>query len=93
MIYLELEFNSKEELFERIKPALNAKVYELHRLGYCNVTNEILWNYLIQYKWIQSKNLMLYDIIDDIMHVDKKLLSEYISKINHTSSLKNNDII
>ena len=31
---MELEFSSQEELYQRVQPALKAKLAELHRLGY-----------------------------------------------------------
>ncbi len=75
---MDFSFNSKEELFNRIKPALNAKCEELHRLGYPYIKKEDIWNYLIEVKWIKSKDLMLSDIVNDILHVENKRIDEYL---------------
>ena len=40
MILLEYEFNTLEELYNRVKPALHSKKIEFIRLGYSNI-NEI----------------------------------------------------
>ncbi len=75
---MDYEFSTKEELFTRIRPALMAKQTEIHRLGYSYVSDIDIWNYLIQVKWKTSKDLMLSDIVDDIMHVDEKKIDEYL---------------
>ena len=79
---MDYEFSSKEELFQRVKPALNAKVGELHRFGYTYINQMDVWNYLIENKWIKSKDLMLSDIVNDILHTDNKKIDAYLkSKI------------
>ena len=75
---MDYEFSTKEELFTRVRPALQAKQTELHRLGYPYISDIDIWNYLIQVKWKVSKNLMLSDIVNDIMHTDEKKIDEYL---------------
>ncbi len=75
---MEFTFNTKEELYIRVKPALNAKLQELRRLNFNNITEEDIWNYLSFSKWSKSHNLMLSDIVSDIIHVDNRKLDEYI---------------
>ena len=75
---MDYEFSSKEELFQRVKPALNAKVGELHRFGYTYINQMDVWNYLIENKWIKSKDLMLSDIVNDILHTDNKKIDAYL---------------
>ena len=41
---MDIKFNSQEELYNRVKPALNAKLQELHRLGFSYVTINDIWN-------------------------------------------------
>ena len=72
------EFSSKEELFRRVKPALNIKVDELHRFGYTYINQMDVWNYLIENIWIKSKDLMLSDIVNDILHTDNKKIDIYL---------------
>lgn len=75
---MELEFSSQEELYQRVQPALNAKLAELHRLGYPYIQIVDVWNYLIETKWKKSKDLTLSDIVSDILHVDNRRLDEYL---------------
>ena len=74
------EFNTKEELFNRVKPALKIKEKDLIKLGYSNITGLDVWNYLIESKWSKSKNLVLSDIVDDILNVDVEALNDYLKK-------------
>ena len=74
------EFNTKEELFNRVKPALKIKEKDLKKLGYSNITSLDVWNYLIESKWSKSKNLVLSDIVDDILNVDIDGLNNYLNK-------------
>lgn len=84
---MDYEFSSKEELFQRVKPALNAKVGELHRFGYTYINQMDVWNYLIENIWIKSKDLMLSDIVSDILHTDNKKIDTYLkSKITDERS-------
>lgn len=75
---MDFNFHTQEDLFKRVKPALNAKNQELHRLGYPYITIADIWNYLIETKWKKSHDLMLSDIVSDILHVDNKRIDEYL---------------
>ena len=75
---MDFEFSSKEELYQRIKPALHAKKEELHRLGYPYIQDVDIWNFLIENKWKKGKNLMLSDIVSDIIHLDANTIDEYL---------------
>ncbi len=74
---MDFVFNSKEELFFRVKPALVIKSNEINKLGYSFVTDVDIWNYLIQVKWIKSKNLYLCDVVHDIFNADNTGIIEY----------------
>ena len=74
------EFNTKEELFDRVKPALKIKEKDLWKLGYVNISLIDVWNYLIESKWSKSKNLELSDVVDDILNVDIDGLNDYLNK-------------
>ena len=71
-------FSTQEELYERVKPALNAKITELHRLGFSYITDIDVWNYLIESKWKKSHNLVLSDIVSDILHADNKKIDLFL---------------
>ena len=92
---MDYEFSSKEELFQRVKPALKAKVNEFKRLGYKYVQEVDVWNYLIENVWCKAKDLMLSDIVNDILHVKIKKIDEYIkekmSSTNRTQYFDSNN--
>lgn len=75
---MDFTFKNKEELYQMIEPALNAKKSELDRLGYPYIHKNDVWNYLIVNKWSKAHNLELNDIVSDILSCDNKLLDKYI---------------
>lgn len=77
---MDLEFNSLEELYKRIKPALTTKKEEMKRNGYVYVKEEDIWNYLKEIKWVNSKNLSLYQMTSDILDTDDLIIDEYLRR-------------
>ena len=75
---MDFEFSSKEELFNRVKPALNAKEQELKRFGYPYVKAIDIWKYLIEFKWKKSHNLNLCDVVDDILKASNVEIDKYL---------------
>ena len=75
---MDFTFNSKEELYKMIEPALDAKKSELNRLGYRYIND--IWNYLILTKWTKAHDLELRDIVSDILNCDNKLLDKYLKE-------------
>lgn len=73
-----IEFNSIEELYKRVKPALTSKVREFRRNGIVFIKEEDIWNYLIEFKWKTGKGLELYNIVDDILNIDKSEVEKYV---------------
>lgn len=92
---MDYEFSSKEELFKRVRPALKAKLNEFQRLGYGYVQEMDVWNYLIENVWSKSKDLMLSDIVNDILHVKIKKIDDYLkdkmSSTNRTQYFDSNN--
>ena len=78
---MDLYFHSKEELFRRVRPALKAKVNELERLGFNDISSIDVWNYLILKKWRDGVGLMLSDIVDDILNTDSGEINSYVMEI------------
>ena len=72
------EFHSIDELYDRVLPALETRMRELHKLGYKNVTSDNIWKYLIQSRWMSAYELTLYDVVSDILNVDGERLTNYI---------------
>ena len=75
---MDYEFKSILELYERLKPALNAKVAELKRHDINYIKIEDIWNYLRISKWSKANNLLLYQMVDDILNIDNMLLDNYV---------------
>ena len=76
--FMDYDFTSLKELYERVSPALHAKEVELHRLGFSSVKSFDIWNYLIDTKWKKGKDLMLSDIVSDILNCDCEDIDEHL---------------
>lgn len=76
----EIKFKSLQELYERLKPALNCRKNEIMRMNIPYIKTEDIWNYLKETKWNTSSNLTLADMVSDILNVDEYLIDEYIKK-------------
>ena len=75
---MDIEFKSVKELYERLTPALSARELELRRSGYSYIKKEDIWNYLTGFKWNNSNNLLLFEMVDDIFNVDSIVLKNYV---------------
>lgn len=73
-----IEFNSVEELYKRVRPALTSKVREFRRKKINYIKEEDIWNYLVEFKWKTGKDLELFHIVDDILNTDNKKIEEYV---------------
>lgn len=77
------EFTTVEQLYERLKPALRTKRREMKSLGYNYIREEDIWNYLKEVKWINSKNLLLFEMVRDVLNVDNRMIDNYVrQKLN-----------
>lgn len=77
---MNMTFNTLEELYNRLKPALRTKKEEMKRSGYKYIKEEDIWNYLKEVKWINSKNLSLYKMVSDVLNVDDMLIDKYLKE-------------
>lgn len=75
-----LEFRTKEELYNRVLPALYSKIKEIRKLGFKFITEKDVWNYLVETEWKTRVNLELYDLINDILYVDNYRLNDYVNQ-------------
>lgn len=77
------DFKTLEELYQRIRPALTTKKEEMKRNGYIYIKEEDIWNYLREVKWLNSKDLSLYQMTCDILNTNDLVIDEYLrGKIN-----------
>lgn len=77
---MDIKFESLEELYKRIKPALITKKNEMHRDGYIYIKEEDIWNYLKEIKWKNAKGLSLYDMTSDILNTDNIIIDNYLKE-------------
>jgi hypothetical protein len=77
---MDISFDSLEELYRRIKPALHTKQEEMHRNGYPYIKEEDIWNYLKEIKWVKSKNLLLYEMVSDVLNASNEAIDLYLKE-------------
>lgn len=92
-----IEFNSVEELYQRVFPALTSKVREFKRIKIDFIKEEDIWNYLIETKWKNGRGLELYNLVDDILNSDNKEIETYVTNklkdMKREVNLDNIDIV
>lgn len=76
----EIKFNSIEELYKRVLPALKSKVKELKFNNINYVKEEDIWNCLRNLKWDNCNALSLSEMVDDILNTDNIKFDTYIKK-------------
>ena len=81
-----IEFDSLNDLYERVLPALYSKNKEIYRMGFKYVNEKDIWNYLVDNLWKDKKNLELHELISDIIHCDNYLINNYV--MNKMNALK-----
>ncbi|MEG2322159.1 MAG: post-transcriptional regulator [Bacilli bacterium] len=80
---MDIQFDSLEQLYERLKPALNAKQQEMIRQGYKYIKQTDIWNYLKEVKWQKDSNLSLYEMVNDVLNTDNIIIDAYLKdKLN-----------
>lgn len=77
---MDIEFTSLEQLYNRLRPALTAKASEMKKLGYSYIKEEDIWNYLKEVKWINSKNLLLFEMVQDVLNAENSIIDDYLKQ-------------
>ena len=77
---MDLEFNSLDELYKRIYPALTTKKNELKRSGYKYIKEHDIWNYLSTTKWTNSKGLTLATMVNDILNSNNEKIDQFLKE-------------
>ena len=77
----EFKFNSLEDLYKKVLPALNTKVADLKRNNIKYINEEDIWHYLRQNYWQKAEKLSLGEVVSDILSTPNEELEEYLSKI------------
>ncbi len=88
---MDFGINSSIDLYKRVTPAINCKIRELSKYNINYIKNEDVWNFLMQGKWKDKKNITLGELVDDILNLDNDKLDLYVkdklSKIEDNISL------
>ena len=74
----DIKFNSLQELYERLLPAMEAKIFELNNNGVKYITVDDIWTYLKKYKWVNSRDLTLSECVDDILNTSIEDYKKYM---------------
>lgn len=94
---MEIVFNSVEDLYKRLKPALRSKVREFKKKNISYIKEEDIWNFLVENKWKKTKGLELNEMVDDILNMDNEKIILYVqSKVGNFKrnvNLKNTTIL
>ena len=72
-----LIFNSEEELYNRVLPALKCKRKMINRIGFKNVSEKDIWDYLRIRVWNNKTDILLCELVDDILKVKEELVVQY----------------
>lgn len=77
---MDIEFQSLEELYKRLTPALRAKCAEMRREGFTYIKEEDIWNYFKEMKWKSAYNLGLHEMVDDVLNCDSLYIDSYLKE-------------
>lgn len=66
---MDIKFESINDLYNRVLPALKTKKREFQRKGIIILEKE-LFNYLVNTKWSKTNDLSLNEIVNDILSYD-----------------------
>ena len=67
-----------QELYARVLPALKTRKKELRRAGYFYIEERDIWEALVHIKWVETPDLQLCDIIDDILNSNVSIFENYL---------------
>ena len=70
------EFDSIQDLYNRVLPSLKIRVREA-KSNQFDISELDIWSYLVNTKWKNGSNLMLFDIVDDILNVELRKIIKH----------------
>ena len=77
-------FQTQQELYRRVRPALSSKAEEMRRLGYTFIKEEDVWNFLKESKWRQAEGLSLAQLVSDILNAENDPIQKYfLDRLKH----------
>lgn len=87
------KFNSINDLYKRLLPALQTRMIELRRENFNCIDTLDIWNYCANTIWRKKSDLRIYELVSDILNVDGLELEMYVRKnlINYKKRQGNDD--
>ena len=82
MVNDDFKFETVTELYNRLIPALKSKNKELSREGFFYIREIDIWNYLIQNKWRNKRDLRLFELVNDIFDCDGLKVAKFVKEHN-----------
>ena len=73
-----ITFNSEGDLYGRLRPALNTKKSECHRLKLDYISEADIWNYLKHTSWVKASNLDLSTMVTDILNTPIDRIDKFV---------------
>lgn len=73
----EFRFNTIEQLYNKLLPALKTKKHDLERQNIKYISEKDIWNYLTKNYWQKSSKLTLADMVNDILSTPDFELENY----------------
>ena len=83
------EYKNQKELYEVLIPAMNVKLKLLKKSKYLDITYDDIWEYLRDFKWKDSVDLTLSDMVQDIIHTDNLEIVNYVK--NKVGNIERNE--
>lgn len=77
---MDFRFNSIEELYSKLLPALNTKVNDLKRNKINYLNEKDVWDYLRFNYWNKKNKLTLGEMVNDILSTPNFELEDYKNK-------------
>ncbi len=72
------EIYSIEKLYKTLRPAFLVKIRLLKNNHFYYIKIEDIWNYLKDSKWINTNNLSIAEMVNDIIHCNNITLDHYL---------------
>lgn len=72
------KFNSINELYTRLLPAIKTKIMEFRREKIYSLECYDIWNYCLNMLWKNKNDLRLYEMVNDILNIDYLKLNLYL---------------
>lgn len=74
---VDFKFDTLNDLYKRLMPALTCKKRELCRLKLFYLKEIDIWNYLVATKWQKKEDIRIHELVEDILEVDELQLLKF----------------